>query len=165
VPGCPPPRGPLAATWRAQFGPAQPRKLGIQRGHRFGGGLLGRSDGRANQGIPSAGLVQATNGQLYGTTSPGGLYDDGSVFSLSLALGPFVRSLPLAGQVGSAVKIFGNGLGGVTSVIFNGTAAVYTVDSPTLITATVPAGATSGLIQVAGPKGALSSNVPFQVLP
>jgi uncharacterized repeat protein (TIGR03803 family) len=114
---------------------------------------------------PWAGLVQATNSQLYGTTSYGGAYSYGTVFSLSLGFAPFVKTLPAAGHVGSAVKIFGDDLGRATSVTFNGTAAVYTVRSPTLITTTVPAGATSGPIQVVTPSGTLSSNVPFRVLP
>jgi hypothetical protein len=39
------------------------------------------------------------------------------------------------------------------------------VSSKTYITATVPAGATTGTVQVTTPGGTLSSNVPFQVLP
>jgi hypothetical protein len=38
------------------------------------------------------------------------------------------------------------------------------VQSATLIVAYVPAGATTGTIQVALPNGTLSSNVPFYVL-
>jgi uncharacterized protein (TIGR03437 family) len=56
-------------------------------------------------------------------------------------------------------------LTGATSVTFNGTAAVFKVASPTLVTTTVPTGATSGKIQVVTPSGTLSSNVPFRVLP
>jgi uncharacterized repeat protein (TIGR03803 family) len=31
---------------------------------------------------PAAGLVQATNGNLYGTTADGGVHGDGTVFSI-----------------------------------------------------------------------------------
>src|SRR5580658_9658731 len=34
-------------------------------------------------GFPSAGLVQGTNGKFYGTTSGGGAYGDGTVFSIT----------------------------------------------------------------------------------
>jgi len=119
---------------------------------------------------PYFGLIQATNGDLYGTTPLGGGNSNdpvgfGTVFSISLGLGPFVESLPAAGKLGSRVKILGTNLTGATSVTFNGTAAVFTVTSPTLITTTVPTGATTGNIQVVTPSGTLSSNVRFRVLP
>jgi uncharacterized repeat protein (TIGR03803 family) len=112
---------------------------------------------------PYAGLVQATNGDLYGTTWYGGAKGDGTVFSLSVGLGPFVKTRPPFGKVGAAVKILGTNLTGATSVSFNGTAAKFTVVSRYLNTTTVPAGATSGKIQVVTPSRTLSSNVPFRV--
>ena len=89
--------------------------------------------------------------------------DDGTVFSLSVGLGPFVETQPTSGKVGAAVKILGTNLTGATSVTFNGTAAAFKVVSSSLITATVPAGATTGKVQVVTPSGTLSSNVPFRV--
>jgi uncharacterized protein (TIGR03437 family) len=65
--------------------------------------------------------------------------------------------------VGAAVKILGSDLIGATSVTFNGTAATFTVVSRYLITTTVPAGATTGTVQVVTPNGTLSSNLPFRV--
>jgi uncharacterized repeat protein (TIGR03803 family) len=176
-----------------------------------------RVHGRRN---PEAGLVQATDGNFYGTTVRGGangnlgtvfkitpsgtlttLYsfcsqsgctdgegprragpghqwdfygttlmaaetsNDGTVFSLSVGLGPFVETQRTSGKVGAVVKILGTDLTGATSVSFNGTAAAFTVVSPSLIAARVPAGATSGTVQVVTPSGTLSSNVPFRVLP
>jgi uncharacterized repeat protein (TIGR03803 family) len=115
--------------------------------------------------IPIAGLVQATNGNFYGTAYDGGASNDGTVFSLSVGLGPFVKTQPASGKVGAAVKILGTNLTGATSVSFNGTAAVFTVVSSSLITTTVPAGASSGKVQVVTPGRTLSSNVPFQVRP
>jgi uncharacterized protein (TIGR03437 family) len=56
-------------------------------------------------------------------------------------------------------------LTGATGVSFNGAAAVFTVVSPSLITATVPAGATSGKVQVVTAGGTLLSNVAFRVRP
>jgi uncharacterized repeat protein (TIGR03803 family) len=126
----------------------------------------GCPDGRT----PVAGLLQDTNGTLYGITSYGGTSSAcnlgcGTVFSLSVGLGPFVETQTTAGEVGEVVKILGNDLTGATSVTFNGTAAVFKVSASSLITTTVPAGATSGKVQVVLPRGTLSSNVPFRVLP
>jgi hypothetical protein len=81
-------------------------------------------------------------------------------------LGPFLETLPASGNVGTKVQILGNNLGGATSVTFNGTAATFTRGpTGTSIAATVPAGATTGPVQVSTPSGTLSSNVPFRVLP
>jgi uncharacterized repeat protein (TIGR03803 family) len=112
---------------------------------------------------PWVGLVQDTNGRLYGTTFQGSSSGDGTVFSLSVGLGPFVETEPTSGQVGTAVKILGTGLKGATSVTFNGTAATFTVVSASEITTTVPAGATTGKVQVATPKQTLTSNKQFLI--
>jgi uncharacterized repeat protein (TIGR03803 family) len=112
---------------------------------------------------PLAGLMQATDGNFYGTTDGGGAYGDGTVFSLSVGLGPFVKTVPTSGKVGTAVTILGNNLTGTTSVTFNGTAAAFTVVSSTEITTAVPKGATTGEVQVTTASGTLSSNVPFRV--
>jgi uncharacterized repeat protein (TIGR03803 family) len=114
-------------------------------------------------GFPQAGLVQDTNGDFYGTTS--GVITDGTVFSLSLGLGPFVETQTTSGKVGAAVKILGTSLTGATSVTFNGTAAVFKVVAPSLITTTVPTGATTGTVEVTTPKGTLKGNVAFHVTP
>jgi uncharacterized repeat protein (TIGR03803 family) len=124
--------------------------------HSFGG---------ADGFDPMAGLMQATNGEFYGTTADGGANGFGTVFSLSVGLGPFVETQTTVGKVGAAVKILGTDLTGATSVTFNGTAAVFNVVAPSLITATVPAGATTGTVEVVTPGGTLSSNVPYRVAP
>jgi uncharacterized protein (TIGR03437 family) len=70
-----------------------------------------------------------------------------------------------AGKIGERVEILGSKLSGATSVSFNGTAAAFTVASESLITTSVPSGATTGNVKVVTPSGTLTSNVPFQVLP
>ena len=115
-------------------------------------------------GAGPVGLVQATDGNFYGTTESGGANNDGTVFELSVGLGPFVKTQPAAGKVGAGINILGTVLSGATSVTFNGTAATFTVVSPSLITTTVPAGATTGKVKVIEPNGTVQSNVPFRVL-
>ena len=115
--------------------------------------------------MPYAGLVQATNGSFYGTTSAGGAIDDGTVFKLSVGLGPFVESLPAFGNIGATVKILGTKLKGTTAVSFNGTPATFTVVSNTGITTAVPSGATTGFVTVTTPSGKLKSNKKFRVTP
>ncbi len=100
---------------------------------------------------PWARLVQDTNGYLYGTTYEGGTNSDGTVFSLSAGLGPFVKTVPTSGKVKAAVMILGTDLTGATSVTFNGTAAVFKVVSSSEITTKVPKGATTGPVRVVTP--------------
>jgi uncharacterized repeat protein (TIGR03803 family) len=115
--------------------------------------------------FPWVGLVQGTNGDFYGTTTAGGAKNQGTVFSFSVGLGPFVETLPTFGNVGSAVNILGTNLSGAGSVTFNGTPVTFTVEEASLIKATVPPDATTGTIQVVTPSGTLSSSVPFRVGP
>ena len=89
----------------------------------------------------------------------------GNVFSLSVGLAPFVTTLPTSGKVGAKVTILGTNLTGATGITFNGTAAVVTVVSGTEVTTTVPAGATTGTVEVTTPSGTLKSNVVFRVTP
>jgi uncharacterized repeat protein (TIGR03803 family) len=130
--------------------------------------------GCTDGGFPSAGLVQATDGNFYGTTSKGGADlgrcvnpnpGCGTVFRLSVGLGPFVETRPTSGRVGAAPKILGTNLKGATSVSFNGTAATFTVVSATEIKTTVPAGSTTGTVTVTTPHGTFNSNVKFRVAP
>ncbi len=120
--------------------------------------------GCTDGGIPRAGVMQATSGTIYGTTYYDGEFGDGAVYSLSVGLGPFVKTVPTAGKVGANVIILGNGLTGAKSVSFNGTAAVFTVVSDTEIAAKVPTGATSGKVLVVLASGSnFKSNIPFRV--
>ncbi|MGH3368548.1 MAG: IPT/TIG domain-containing protein [Nocardioidaceae bacterium] len=82
----------------------------------------------------------------------------------AFALPPTVLAfLPLSGPVGTSVTITGTMFTGATSVTFNGTPASFTVNLDTLITATVPAGATDGPIAVTTPGGTATSALNFDV--
>jgi hypothetical protein len=88
-----------------------------------------------------------------------------TIYSVSVGLGPFVKTLPAPGKVATSVAILGTDLTGATSFSFNGIAAAFTVSATgTAISTTVPTGATTGTVQVITPSGTLSSNVPFRVL-
>jgi uncharacterized repeat protein (TIGR03803 family) len=119
-------------------------------------------------GIGPSALLQDTNGKFYGSTDMGGTNmcfggNCGTLFSLSVGLRPFVETQPTSGKVGAAVKILGTNLSGATSVTFNGTAAAFKVVSRSLITTTVPAGASTGFVKVKTHSGTLKSNLQFRV--
>jgi len=119
--------------------------------------------GNGDAGSPWAGLVQDTDGSLYGTTT-GGTVTLGTVFSMAVGLRPFVETRPTFGKLGAAVEILGTKLKGTTRVSFNGKAAVFTVVSNTEIKTTVPTGATTGFVTVTTPGGILKSNKKFRVI-
>jgi uncharacterized repeat protein (TIGR03803 family) len=120
--------------------------------------------GYPDGGNPYAGLFQATDGNLYGTTTTGGTSGAGTVFRLSLGLAALVQTVPVAAPAGASVTILGTDLTAASSVLFNGMPATFRVVSPTQIAATVPAGAATGPVQVTTPSGGLSSNVVFRVI-
>jgi hypothetical protein len=64
---------------------------------------------------------------------------------------------------GTSVVITGTNYTGATSVTFNGVASSFTVNSATQITATLPAGATTGKIAVTTPSGSVTSSSDFTV--
>jgi hypothetical protein len=114
--------------------------------------------------------VQATNGIFYGTTGYGGINGDcyngcGTVFSLSVGLGPSVETQTTSGKVGAKVVILGTNLTGTTKVSFNGTTATFTVVKSSEIKTKVPAGGTTGTVTVTTPSGTLNSNAAFRVTP
>lgn len=70
---------------------------------------------------------------------------------------------PSSGAAGAGVTITGTSYSAVNAVRFNGLASAFTVDSPTSITATVPANATTGRISVSSPEGTTTSAATFTV--
>src|ERR1022692_4500841 len=146
--------------------------------HRFNG-----TDGAT----PYAWLVQAADGNLYGTASSGGAIGHGTVFKITpsgtlttlysfCSQGVYPNctdgAAPDAGLVQDTNGDFygttsagGLGGGGTVFRLHVGLAQFFTVRSPSLIPTTIPAGASSGKVQVVTPSGTLSSNASFLVVP
>jgi uncharacterized repeat protein (TIGR03803 family) len=118
--------------------------------------------------LPGAAPFQHTNGVLYGDTQLGGPRlgsQDGVFYSWNASMPAFVSAIPDRGPVGGSVEILGQGFTSSTTVSFNGTPATATVVSGTYLKATVPSGATTGLVTVTTSSGTLSSNKQFIVIP
>lgn len=136
----------------------------------MGQGLLGTTSVKFNLTNASANLFSdtyvttsvplgATTGAVK-VTIPGHTLKSGKFRVL-----PAVLSFsPPSGPVGTSVTITGNSFTGATQVTFGGgKKAVFTVNSYTQITATVPVGAVTGAIQVTTPGGTASSPTAFTV--
>ncbi len=77
-----------------------------------------------------------------------------------------LRFNPSSAPVGASVQIIGSLFTGASAVSFNGTSQpVFTVVNDTLITTTVPIGATTGTVSVTNPFGTASSASNFIVIP
>lgn len=112
---------------------------------------------------PGSTPIQHTNGKIYGLTGTGGTHNLGVGYGFDLGLPAFVALLPSLGRVGDTIDLLGQGFTGTTSVSFNGTTASFKVKSDTFLEAIVPGGATTGVVTVTTPSGALSSKQPFHV--
>jgi hypothetical protein len=102
----------------------------------------------------------ATNGPI-SITTPEGTGTSILLFYLPPVLSSFA---PNAGSVGGSVTIQGNNFNGATGVKFNNSVATFVVNAQEKITATVPAGATTGALTVITPYGSVSSTFAFTVL-
>ncbi len=79
---------------------------------------------------------------------------------------PSVSSVaPKSAAAGATVTITGSNLGGATSVAFAGTTASVLVDTPSAITAVVPAGAADGPVTVVSTLGTATSSAVFHLAP
>jgi uncharacterized repeat protein (TIGR03803 family) len=82
----------------------------------------------------------------------------------SYSITPTLKSFtPPSGVVGTEVTITGTGLTQATVVTFDSVSATFTVNSDSQITATVPAGATTGKIAVTTKGGTAASTDSFTV--
>ena len=89
-----------------------------------------------------------------------------SASSFTVVPAPVITAFtPPRGAPGTTVVITGSYFMGTTQVTFNGVAATFNVNSATQITATVPVGATTGLIALTSPAGVGTSATNFEVPP
>ncbi|RTQ45109.1 T9SS type A sorting domain-containing protein [Hymenobacter gummosus] len=105
--------------------------------------------------------ASATTGPITVTT-PSGTGTSAGSFTVTPAVTAFS---PASGPTGTTVVITGTTLTGATAVTVNGVSAPFTVNSATQLTATVPAGATTGLISLTTTLGTVSTATAFQVTP
>jgi uncharacterized repeat protein (TIGR03803 family) len=115
-------------------------------------------------GTGGLGVTQSTNGILFGLAPDVSGFGGGNVFTYDEGLNPFVQVLPMGGNEGTPVTIFGTALEGTSSVKFNGESASWDLVSDQEVQATVPAPATTGLVGLpifGGLLGTLKTRVPF----
>jgi IPT/TIG domain-containing protein len=106
----------------------------------------------------------ATTGPIAVDAPSGNTVSAGNFVVAPAAAATIVSFSPTTGAVGSTVNITGTNFCGATVVMFNTTAAsVFTVNSANSITATVPVGATTGLLHVTTPSGTANSATNFTV--
>jgi uncharacterized repeat protein (TIGR03803 family) len=122
---------------------------------------------KASGGNPFSTPTLHTNGKLYGTTHTGGAtnssygvlfsFDAGSTPNVSIVGAPY-------GKAGDLVEILGQGFYGATGVKFgSASASWFKILSDTYVIATVPLGATTGVVTVLEPGGNLTSQQLFTV--
>jgi hypothetical protein len=104
----------------------------------------------------------ATTGRI-SVTTPGGTATSAGDFTVTPPVPTISSFSPASGLVGAAVTLTGTDFGGATGVRFNDTAATFLVVSSTLITTSVPPGATTGRISVTAPGGTATSASDFTV--
>jgi uncharacterized repeat protein (TIGR03803 family) len=123
----------------------------------------------ADGDFPASGLLQATNGTFYGSTAGDNEYGpipDGTLFSLSTGLGPFVKTQPTSAKEGAKIGIFGQGFSSSSVVQFGGVQSTkIKLYGTAFLTARVPAGALTGPVTVTNGTTTLTSNQPFRVKP
>ncbi len=124
--------------------------------HGAGVSILGPST-VPNTSRYQGGIVAATGIQISSISASA----SNMTFNFSMVVSGTLPSItsfnPMTGAAGTNVIITGTNFLGATAVRFNGVNAAFTVNSTVQITATVPAGATTGPISVSTPAGNASS--------
>lgn len=130
-------------------------------------------DGQTTGSAPVDALLQGSDGKLYGTAQngggPNGSGTQGTLAVLSASLArpkPSISGFaPTKAMVGHKITVSGAAFIGATAVTFNGASASFVVNASGFVTATVPAGASTGPISVTTAGGTATSKHNFAVLP
>jgi len=119
-----------------------------------------RFDPTTTGGRPTATPFVHTNGRIYGLSGEGGPNDYGTVYGLDVGAPSFIRAVPGTAKVGQTIGLLG-AVRGATAVNFNGLDAALSGTAANYLTAVVPAGAATGLIEVMTPAGTAQTLKPF----
>jgi uncharacterized repeat protein (TIGR03803 family) len=107
-----------------------------------------------------------TNGKIYGLTNLGGAHNDGVLYSFANGLKSFVAPVVLKGaKVSAAVGLLGQNLSTTTQVLFGTGPGTFTLGANGFMTVHPAAGATTGIITVKEPGGNLVSPQKFKIIP
>lgn len=94
----------------------------------------------------AAGTVEVVVTTPLGSNTTVGTQND---FTYTTSTGPTVTSVsPASGPVGTSIIIYGTNFTGATSVTVGGVSAAFTITSSTQISATVPSGVATGVVDV-----------------
>ena len=142
------------------FGSSFDTLLAIYTGDSVSGLSQIAANDDAGTGVTSSLSFVATAGSLYHIAVDG---HGGQTGTLTLhwilnSAAPVINSFaPATASPGTVIAISGANFTGATSVTLSGSSAPFSVVSPTQITATVPDGATTGVITVSSPNGTATS--------
>lgn len=118
------------------------------------------------------GILQASDGKLYGMSNGSGAptngqLSNGAFWVIDAGLAPpqprIINFQPTSGKPGSTFLLQGSHFVGATAVSINGTSATFTVLTANYIRVTVPSGAKSGTISVTNAGGETKSTKSFTV--
>ncbi|MES2388431.1 MAG: IPT/TIG domain-containing protein, partial [Bacteroidota bacterium] len=115
-----------------------------------------------NAGTISATVPAGSGTGIISVFSTAGSANSGSSFTV-LAPPNLVSFSPMSGPTGTLITISGTNFTGLTSVSVSGISAVFNIVSDNLVTATVPAGAVTGILRVTGPAGTSVGPAVFTV--
>ncbi len=127
------------------------------------GGDGGTTDGLPGVAPGGGGGGGNTQNLLGGTSHTGGVGAHGQVIITWLDHTPIITSVTGGGCAGGTITVNGTNLNSASSVTIGATAVTNLIISPTVITGTIAAGTTTGLVTVTTPCGSATSSSSFIV--
>ena len=149
------------------FGSSFDTLLAVYTGSSLGALSPVVSDDDAGTGVTSAVSFNAVAGTIYEIAVDGHNGQTGTIdlnWVLTTSAPTINNFVPASGAPDTIVAINGANFTGTTAVQFAGINASFTVVSATQLTATVPTGATTGVVTVVTGVGTISSTTVFTVI-